>query len=60
MHFLSARFAVLAAAMTISLTPLGRTVRASDDKPVVRSTMGRNTILPFSTSSPNTIRQLCT
>ncbi|MGI8567581.1 MAG: hypothetical protein ACR2KT_00065 [Methylocella sp.] len=32
----------------ISLTPLGRKARASDHKPVIRSTIERNTILPFS------------
>jgi len=48
MRCLGASGAVLAAAMTISLTPLGQTARASDDKPVIRSTIERNTILPFS------------
>lgn len=55
MRYLGAPVAVLVAAMTFSLTPLGRTARASEDKSVVRSMMDRNTILPFSALSPNIV-----
>jgi hypothetical protein len=47
--------AVLVAGMTFSLTPLGQAARASDDKPVIRSMMERNAILPFSANSSGTI-----
>jgi hypothetical protein len=50
MRYLSAFAAVLVAAMTFSLTPLGRTARASDHKAVIRSGLERNTILPLSVS----------
>jgi hypothetical protein len=52
MRYLGASGAALAVATTISLTPLGRTARA---KPVVRSGMDTNAILPFSASSSSTI-----
>jgi hypothetical protein len=55
MRYLGASVAVLAAAMTISLIPLGRTAWASDDMPVVRSGMDINAILPLSASSSSTI-----
>jgi hypothetical protein len=53
MRYLGASAAVLVAAMTISLTPLSRTARASDHKFVIRSEIEKNTILPLSASSPN-------
>jgi len=55
MRYLGASGAVLAAAMTFSLTPLGRTARASGDKPVVVSMLARNTIVPLSRNSFSTI-----
>jgi len=55
MRYLGASAVVLVAAMTFSLTPLGRTARASDDKPVVRSMLDSNTILPFAANSFSTI-----
>jgi hypothetical protein len=54
-HFWGASGAVLVAAMTISLAPLCQAARAFDDKPVVRSMMDRNTVLPPSALSPNII-----
>lgn len=54
MRYLGVSAAVLAAAMTISVTPLGRTARASGDKPAVVSILGRNSILPLSASASST------
>jgi hypothetical protein len=54
-HNLGASVAVLVPAMTISLTPLGRTARTFDDNPVVGSMLGRNSILPLSASSSGAI-----
>ncbi|MGH6794170.1 MAG: hypothetical protein ACREDH_02975, partial [Methylocella sp.] len=48
MHYVNARFAVLAAAMTFSIIPLGRAAWASGDKPAAGSMIGRNSILPLS------------
>ena len=51
MRYLGASGAVLVAAMTFSLTPLGQTARASQKKPAIVSIVGRNTILPLSANS---------
>ncbi|MGH6839368.1 MAG: hypothetical protein ACREDT_11330 [Methylocella sp.] len=55
MHYLSARFAVLAAAMTFSLAPLGQAATASGDKPVPWSMNDRNSILPPSSDFQNVV-----
>ncbi len=55
MRYLSASAAVLGAAMTFSFAPFGRTARASDDKPVVKSILDRNAIVGPSSSLPSTI-----
>jgi hypothetical protein len=55
MRYLGASAAVLAAAMTFSLTTLGQTGRATEDKPVIRSMLDRNTILPLSRNSFSTM-----
>jgi hypothetical protein len=55
MRYLGTSGAALAAAMMFSLAPLGRTAQASENKPVVRSILERNTILPPSASSSTTV-----
>ncbi|MGH9830426.1 MAG: hypothetical protein ACREDR_45040 [Blastocatellia bacterium] len=55
MRYLSASAAVLGAAMVASFIPLGRTARATDAKPVVKSILDRNTIAGPSSSFPSTI-----
>ncbi|MGH6848621.1 MAG: hypothetical protein ACREC0_14670 [Methylocella sp.] len=52
MGYLGTSAAALGLAMTFSFTPLGGTVRAADDKPVVMSILDRNEIVPRSASSP--------
>ena len=54
MHYLNARFTVLVAAMTFSITSLGQAAWASGDKPAARSMMGTNSILPLSGTSLST------
>ncbi len=44
MRYLGASVALVVAAMTFSLTPLGGTARAVEDKPIVGSIIGRNAI----------------
>ena len=51
MRYFGASGAVLAAAMAFSLTALGQTARAPDDKRAVVSMLSRNTILPLSANS---------
>lgn len=55
MRHLGASVAVFVVAMTFSLTPLSRSARASENKPVIRSMMDRNAILPLATGSSTTI-----
>jgi hypothetical protein len=55
MRYLGASGAVLVAAVTFSLIPVGQTARASDDKPVIRSMKDRNAIVPLATGSSTTI-----
>jgi hypothetical protein len=51
MRYLGASVAVLVAAMTFSLTPLGQTARAFEDKFTAVSIIDRNTLLPSIASS---------
>lgn len=55
MRYFGASGAVLAAAMAFSLTALGQTARAPDDKRAVVSMLSRNTILPLSANTFSTI-----
>jgi hypothetical protein len=55
MRYLGASGAVFAAAVTFSLTALGQTARAPENKPEVVSILSRNTIVPLAANSFSTM-----